>query len=206
MIDDLITLGTIEPYRMFTSRSEYRLSLRADNADLRLTPIGIDIGIVLDERKRVFNEKYDNLQNSRKTLESLRLTTSELLKHNILVSQDGSYKTAFNLLGLPNFGINNVTKLFPEIADIDKKILEQLYIESKYSSYLSRQKADIELLKKEENHLIPKEINYFDIAGLSKEVKEKLSKHKPHTIGNAKRISGITPAAITAIILHIRNK
>lgn len=206
MIDDLVTLGTAEPYRMFTSRAEYRLSLRADNADLRLTPMGINIGLVTKNRKKLFNKKLENLAKSKELLESIKLSTTELLKYGLKISQDGSYKTAFTLLGLPSFDLTYIKKAFPKISTINPKILDQLRIESKYSNYLTRQKADIELLKNEESHLIPKDINYFQIGSLSKEVQEKLSKNLPPTIAHAKKIPGITLAAITAIIIYIKDK
>ncbi len=206
MIDDLITLGTIEPYRIFTSRSEYRLSVRADNADLRLTQIAVDRGIVGKLRKEIFKKKYAALQKAKIITNTLSITTSKLINFGITTSQDGSYKTAFNLLGLPNLDINKIIEIFPELSPIDKKLLNYIRIESKYSSYLTRQNADIQLFKEEEAEIIDENINYFLIPSLSTEVKEKLHYHRPGTIGAARRISGITPAALTAIIIYIKTK
>jgi tRNA uridine 5-carboxymethylaminomethyl modification enzyme len=206
MIDDLITHGTSEPYRMFTSRSEYRLSIRADNADLRLTPKGIEFGIVSEERKKIFNNKLKHIEVARNKLLSKTITTSELAKLGNVVSQDGSKKSAYQLLGLPNFGISKTKEIFKNIKDIDSKILKYLYIESKYAAYLKRQSLDIKLFNEEEEFLIPSGIDYSKIDSLSLEVKEKLSYIKPDTIGAARRIPGITPAALTAIIIYIKTK
>ncbi len=206
MIDDLITYGTSEPYRMFTSRSEYRLSIRADNADLRLTPKGIEFGVISEERKKIFNNKLKNIESARNRLLSKTITTSELAKLKNIVSQDGSKKSAYQLLGLPNFGIDETKKIFKNIENIDSKILKYLYIESKYAVYLKRQNLDIKLFNEEEECLIPSDVDYSKINSLSLEVKEKLSYRKPETIGAARRISGITPAALTAIIIYIKTK
>lgn len=204
MIDDLITFGTSEPYRMFTSRSEYRLSVRADNSDLRLTSLGIEVGLISEQRKKRFYQKLERLEQAKKLTESLSLTTSQLANLGASISQDGLHRSAFNLLGLPNFGLEKILELFPSLKLIDTKILQYLYIESKYFSYLARQKADIELFKEEESLLIPDGINYHNIASLSLEIREKLSFHQPATIAAARRISGVTPAAITAIIIYIK--
>ena len=206
MIDDLITFGTTEPYRMFTSRSEYRLSVRADNADLRLTPMAINLGLVSSARKDIFLKKCQNIQNVQELTKTLSLTTSKLAKLGINISQDGSYKTAFDLLGLSDFGVNRTIEIFPELALSDKNVLHYLSIESKYSSYLIRQQADIKLFKQEELMPIYENIDYSKIPSLSKEVVEKLNYWKPKTIGLAKKIPGITPAALTAIIIYIRTK
>lgn len=206
MIDDLISLGATEPYRMFTSRSEYRLSLRADNADFRLTPRGIDAGIVLKERRNAFKQKLDALKNAKQLLLSNIITSSELAKLGVTVAQDGSKKSAYQLIGLPNFGVEKIKELFPELSVIDERALNYLYIEAKYSVYLRRQDLDIELFKEEEECVIPEDLNYMDIASLSLEVREKLAYHKPATIGSARRIPGITPTALTAIIIYLKTK
>ncbi|RTK93983.1 MAG: tRNA uridine-5-carboxymethylaminomethyl(34) synthesis enzyme MnmG [Rickettsiales bacterium] len=205
MIDDLINFGVTEPYRMFTSRSEYRLSIRADNADLRLTPKGIECGVVSDNRKEIFNQKIHNLNLIKNILLSKSLTSSQLNKLGVNVSQDGSIKTAYQILGLPNFGVKKMMEIFPEFKDFNIKALNYYYIESKYSVYLKRQNSDIQLFQNEEKFLIPSNINYNKIKGLSSEMKEKLSLHQPNTIGSAKRIPGITPAALTAIIVYLRS-
>ncbi len=206
MIDDLITYGTQEPYRMFTSRSEYRLSVRADNADLRLTPMGIEIGCISDERIEIFWRKKRRIEEARALLKSLSLTTNQIAKFGVSITQNGEYITAYRLLGLPNIGIEKIIKLFPPFELVDRKVLEYFYIESKYDAYLGRQQADIELFKQEEELAIPNDINYTKISSLSLEIREKLSRHKPATIGNARRIQGVTPAALTAIIIYIKTK
>jgi len=204
MIDDLTTLGTSEPYRMFTSRSEYRLSLRADNADIRLTQKAIDAGIIHDDRKKLFLEKIINVTKAKDLLEARKISTNELMKFGVSVSQDGSKKSAYKLLGLPNFGIDKTTEIFPEILEIKPSILNYLQIESKYSVYLKRQSQDIKLFNDEEECLIPDGVDYSAVKSLSLEMQEKLSYHKPRTIGAARRIPGVTPAALTTIIVYIK--
>jgi len=204
MIDDLVTLGTVEPYRMFTSRSEYRLSVRADNADLRLTQKGIDIGMISEARIKVFNEKFKKIKEAKEMAKSFSLTSTEIFKLGVSISQDGTHKSAFQMIGLPNFGIEKTLEIFPRLKCLDKNILQYLYIESKYSSYLTRQLADIELFNEEE--VINNDIDYHAISCLSIEAREKLSYNMPKTIGAARKIPGITPAAITAIIIHMKAK
>ncbi|WP_375332014.1 tRNA uridine-5-carboxymethylaminomethyl(34) synthesis enzyme MnmG [Candidatus Tisiphia endosymbiont of Temnostethus pusillus] len=206
MIDDLITLGTVEPYRMFTSRSEYRLSVRADNADLRLTQMAIDIGVISNLRKEIFSKKCDDIHKVENIVKTISLTTTKLANLGVSIAQDGSYKTAFDLLGLPNFGVDKTIEIFPELISLNKKILHYLCIESRYSSYLIRQNADIQLFKEEELELLDENIDYFKIPSLSTEVREKLHYHKPATIGAARRISGVTPAALIAIIIYIKTR
>ncbi len=203
MIDDLITYGTNEPYRLFTSRNEYRLSNRADNADLRLTQLAIDIGLISEIRKNHFQEKQRDLTKAKKALDSFSITTSQLSKLGWCISQDGSRKSALVLLGLSTFGVKEVLKIFPELTSINPCLLEYLAIESKYSFYLARQIEDIKLFKKEELRIIPNDLDYSQIESLSTEVIEKLSYHKPTTIGEARKISGITPCALTAIIIYL---
>lgn len=206
MIDDLITLGTSEPYRMFTSRSEYRLSVRADNADLRLTQMAIDIGVTSDLRKEIFNKKCEDIHKAENIVKTISLTTTKLANLGVSISQDGSHKTAFDLLGLPNFGVDKTMEIFPELVSLNRKLLHYLCIESRYSSYLTRQNADIQLFKEEELELLDDDIDYFKIPSLSTEVREKLHYHKPATIGAVRRISGVTPAALIAIIIYIKTR
>lgn len=206
MINDLISFGTSEPYRMFTSRSEYRLSLRADNADLRLTQKAIDACVVSLKRKKLFKRKLQAIKNTKKVLLSMQVTTGELAKFGFTVSQDGSRKSAYQLIGLPNFGIEKTKEIFVSLSDLDQSSLNYLQIESKYSAYLKRQNLDIKLFNEEESYVIPEEVNYSFIHGLSSEIKEKLSLHRPTTIGAARRISGVTPAALTAIIIYLKTK
>ncbi|HJK86452.1 MAG TPA: tRNA uridine-5-carboxymethylaminomethyl(34) synthesis enzyme MnmG [Candidatus Megaira endosymbiont of Nemacystus decipiens] len=204
MIDDLITYGVSEPYRMFTSRSEYRLSLRADNADIRLTPIAIAADIISVNRKDVFNLKLKKIAEAKNLLSSYKITTNELIMRGYSVSQNGVTRTAYQILGLPNFGINGVYNLFPATKTIQNEIMNYLYIESKYSSYLKRQEADIKNFRIEEHFKIPLNINYKHIKSMSNEIIEKLSFSKPSTIGEARKIEGITPASINALIIYIK--
>ncbi len=206
MIDDLITHGATEPYRMFTSRSEYRLTIRADNADLRLTQLGIDMGCVGAERVGLFRRKVDAIAKALELTKGLKLSSSELLKAGLAVSQDGQYRSAFTLMGLPGFDVAAVAKVFSEVTEIDPKILQHIYIESKYSSYLARQAVDINLFKQEEDETIPDDINYDAIPSLSNEVREKLKKHRPRSLGAAKRIQGITPSALMAMLIYVKTR
>ncbi|MDX2074165.1 MAG: tRNA uridine-5-carboxymethylaminomethyl(34) synthesis enzyme MnmG [Alphaproteobacteria bacterium] len=204
MIDDLITHGTTEPYRMFTSRSEFRLSLRADNADLRLTPIGLKAGVIGTERTGHFNKKSEALSVSRESLRQLSATPNEFQKHQIAINQDGIRRNAFDLIRHDHIGFEGATKIWPELKNIPDDIREQLIIEATYSSYLDRQKEDRDNLKNEEGMAIPETLNFDDLPSLSNEVKAKLRYHKPSTIGGALSIQGITPAAAITLMAHIR--
>lgn len=204
MIDDLINLGVSEPYRMFTSRSEYRLSIRADNADLRLTPLAIQKSFISQKRKEIFETKLKDIERAKEILSSYKITTNQLAQKGYNISQNGVTRTAYQLLGMPNFDISVVSAIFPEILVISKDIINYLYIESKYNSYLKRQEADIKVFQNEEEFRIPHDINYSEVKSLSKEVAEKLSRFLPDNIGNARKIQGVTPAAINALIIHIK--
>lgn len=204
MIDDLIRLGTSEPYRMFTSRAEYRLSLRADNADIRLTPLGIAAGCVGPERAASFLQKQEMLRVSRETLQELSLTPTEARAHGLNLNQDGVRRSAFELLSYEALGFEGLTQIWPSLAVISPVIQRQLSIESLYARYLERQSLDIESFKKEEGLLIPEALYDEALPSLSTEIKSKLMASKPATIGAASRIPGMTPAALVALIAHIK--
>ena len=204
MVDDLITKGVDEPYRMFTSRSEYRLLLRADNADLRLTEKGHDIGVVNNERYTVFKAKKNLLDKYRQQISELTTKYSELESIGIKVKQDGTKRTAYNIMSYDNVSRETINHLWPRLAEMPDDIYEQLEIEARYAGYIKRQEADIEVFRKDEKLKIKEDIDYSKIGGLSREMVQKLSRVKPLTIGEASRIPGVTPAAITAILGYIK--
>lgn len=206
MVDDLITKGVDEPYRMFTSRSEYRLYLRADNADIRLTAKGYDIGCVSDYRYSVFKAKKQAIDELRKLSEMLKVDYDSLKEAGIAVNHDSSKRTAYHLMSYNDVSRESILKLFPEINKFDSKIYEQVEIESRYAGYIKRQLADIEVFKKDENLRLRDDIDYHQIGGLSREMVDRLSKIRPATIGEASRITGVTPAAITAILGYLKSK
>jgi len=206
MIDDLITHGTSEPYRMFTSRSEYRLSLRADNADLRLTGKGIAIGCVGSERKAVFNAKEESLRVSCETLKNLNITPNNAKSFDINLNQDGVRRSAFELLTYPHIVFSDLCRVWNELETIPADIVEQVEIEAMYSGYLDKQQQDIDVFKREEGMKIPDGIDYDSLPSLSTEVKNKLKSNKPQTIGAASNIQGMTPAAILTLIGHVRKR
>ena len=204
MIDDLITKGVDEPYRMFTSRSEYRLFLRADNADMRLTEKGYDIGCVNSLRYTVFKNKKQAIENFKNLSETLFITPTELEKHGVVVKQDGVRRSAFNVMSYNNVSYETIIKIWPQLASVAADIYEQVEIEARYAGYIKRQMADIEVFKKDENLKIRDDIDYTKIGGLSREMISKLSAVRPSTIGEASRIPGVTPAAITALLGYIK--
>lgn len=204
MVDDLITKGVDEPYRMFTSRSEYRLFLRADNADARLTEKGWQIGCVSKERYDVFKQKYTEINHYRFLCENLFVTPNELEnKYGIKTKKDGTRRTAFNVMSYPDVSRETVIAVWPELKDMSLAVYEEIEIEAKYAGYLKRQLADIEIFKKDENLKIREDIDYGKIGGLSREMVAKLSKVRPATIGEASRIPGVTPAAIAAVLGYV---
>jgi tRNA uridine 5-carboxymethylaminomethyl modification enzyme len=204
MIDDLVTRGITEPYRMFTSRAEYRLSLRADNADQRLTGKGIAIGCVGNIRERAFHVKQRALTAAKTLANSLSITPNEANKHGIALNHDGQRRTAFELLSYPNLGLNDLARIWPELACLQPNIAEQLEIDAKYAVYLDRQTADIDSYRRDESFELPDELDYATLRGLSNEIRQKLQALKPRTIGQAGRIDGITPAALTLLVAHVR--
>lgn len=204
MVDDLITKGVDEPYRMFTSRSEYRLFLRADNADARLTEKGWQVGCVSKERYDVFKRKYTEINHYRFLCENLFITPNELEnKYGIKTKKDGTRRTAFNVMSYPDVSRETVIAVWPELKDMSLAVYEEIEIEAKYAGYLKRQLADIEIFKKDENLKIREDIDYGKIGGLSREMVAKLSKVRPATIGEASRIPGVTPAAIAAVLGYV---
>jgi len=206
MIDDLVTRGTSEPYRMFTSRAEYRLSLRADNADLRLTPKGVTWGLVGKERREAYDRKAAQLSSARDRLMELTATAGELRSHGIAVNGDGQRRRALDLLGCSGVGPESLITVWPETAAISWEILEQLANDARYSGYLARQDADICAFKRDEMLEIPDGLDFGRIPGLSNEVRAKLSEARPATLGAASRISGVTPAALTALLGYVRRR
>ena len=204
MIDDLVTKGVAEPYRMFTSRAEYRLSLRADNADRRLTQIGIDIGLVGDERKEKFLKKINKINELDYALTKLKISPNKAEKYNIKVAKDGIKRTAFHILSREGVTFDNIRSIWPELPNASRDEEEQLEISAHYSGYLEKQEADIIAFRKDENLLIPENIDYDKLSGLSNEVKSKFSLIKPKTLGQALRIDGITPAAVYILLSHVK--
>ncbi len=206
MIDDLVTRGVSEPYRMFTSRAEYRLSLRADNADQRLTNKGIALGCVGTERACKHRDKMALLDAARAMARSVTVTPTEAAKHGLSLRKDGQRRTAFELLSYPDFAVSDLSRIWPDLAKLEPKIAEQLEIDAKYHVYLSRQAADVESYRRDDSVVLADDLDYGALLGLSNEVRHKLQTHKPRTIGQAGRIDGITPAALTLLVAHVRRQ
>ena len=204
MIDDLVTRGVSEPYRMFTSRAEYRLQLRADNADQRLTDKGIALGCVSGARAKVFAEKNSALNDARAFAKSVSLTPKEAERHGIALNKDGQRRSAFELLSYPNISIADLARVWPRFGALAPNIAEQIEIDAKYDVYLSRQAADVAAYRRDESFALPDDFDYAALPGLSNEVKQKLLAHRPRTIGHASRIDGVTPAALTLLVAHVR--
>ena len=204
MVNDLVTRGVSEPYRMFTSRAEFRLHLRSDNADQRLTPLGIERGLVGRQRREMFHGKQLALRSGRGRLERFTATPNEARRAGIAVSSDGQRRSAFDLLSYPEVGPADVIRLWPSLAEIDPVILDQLAIDAQYAVYLERQRADVEAVRRDEGREIPAWVDYDQITGLSTEIRQKFTAQRPTTIAQATAIDGITPAAITLLLSVIR--
>jgi tRNA uridine 5-carboxymethylaminomethyl modification enzyme len=206
MIDDLITKGTKEPYRMFTSRAEYRLRLRADNADQRLTDIGMVWGIVGSDRESAWMEKSEQLTQWRARANELRVTPNRLATKGLKVNQDGVARSVIELLGYPTIEWESLAGMWPELNEVPAVIREQIEIDGKYRGYLGRQEGDIKALRRDERVRIPVGMDYREIAGLSNEVVALLDRHKPTTLSEAGRIPGMTPAALTRVLSYLSSR
>ncbi len=204
MIDDLVTRGVSEPYRMFTSRAEYRLSLRADNADQRLTPFADEWNIISEDRRSAFNNKLNALQHGRELLQRLAMTPNEATDIGVKITQDGRRRSAYEMLAFPHVEYETLAKKWPELLELSKQVQEQLSIEAIYATYLDRQKADIESFQKDERLKLSESLDYKLVGGLSHEVRSKLELIKPITLGQASRIEGVTPGAITALLAYVK--
>ncbi|MFL5202459.1 MAG: tRNA uridine-5-carboxymethylaminomethyl(34) synthesis enzyme MnmG [Microvirga sp.] len=205
MIDDLVTRGISEPYRMFTSRAEYRLTLRADNADQRLTEKGIALGCVGNARTAHHRAKMDALNAARALSKSLAITPNEAIKHGLSLNRDGQRRSAFELMAYPDIGWSQVRAIWPELAAIDPVIATHLEIDAKYDVYLERQSADVEAFRRDEG-MVLSEVDYQQVPGLSNEVRAKLEKARPFTVGQAGRIDGMTPAALGILAAYLRRE
>ena len=206
MIDDLVARGVTEPYRMFTSRAEYRLRLRADNADQRLTPAGIDIGVVGAERQAAYTRRKRALDWGRQMLAERSLTPNEAARHGIEINRDGRRRTGFELLSLSGVTLATLRSIWPELDGISAETGAQLEVDARYAVYLERQEVDIETVRREEAAVIPQDFDYAGISGLSNELRAKLESRRPATLAHAGRIDGMTPAALLLLLAHIRKE
>ena len=206
LIDDLVTRGVTEPYRMFTSRAEYRLILRADNADQRLTQKGVELGLVKEARAEMFHVKHCALSETRKSLESLSMSPNKAADFGWNINQDGKVRTAMEYLAYNDISFEDLISVWPELAQAPDDVREQMSIDAQYAGYLERQAADIAALRKDEALRLPTDIDYGSIGGLSNEVRSRLEAVRPTTLGQAGRIEGVTPSALTALLAHVRRK
>jgi len=206
MLDDLTSLGVSEPYRMFTSRAEYRLLLRADNADQRLTQKGINLGVVGSTRRDVFDSKMHKLEAGRALARSLEATPNELAKHDLTINQDGVRRDVMDLLAYDGVTMDTLATIWPALRTLEAPIVEQLEIEAKYAGYLARQQDDIDAFRRDEALALPNDLDYSAIGSLSNEVRQKLNAVRPTTLGQASRIGGVTSAALVALLRHVRRK
>ena len=206
MIDDLITRGVTEPYRMFTSRAEFRLTLRADNADQRLTPKGDALGLVQAARRQRFGAKAALLDQAKAQARLWSLTPSEAAAHGFRVNPDGLRRSLLQLLAHPEIGLESLSRVWPAIGDWSPAVREQIEIEGVYAGYLDRQAADVAAFRRDEHLHLDSDIDYGAVGGLSSEAREKLSRIRPRTLGQASRMEGVTPGALTALLAHVRRQ
>tara|TARA_R110000787_G_scaffold44093_7_gene107987 strand:- start:8250 stop:10115 length:1866 start_codon:yes stop_codon:yes gene_type:complete len=206
LIDDLVTRGVTEPYRMFTSRAEYRLALRADNADQRLTRKGLEMGCVGPIRAKVFHVKQDALTRAREMLQSLTLSPAKAAQAGWEINQDGRVRSAWEYLAYKTIGFTELAAVWPDLSDISPETAAQLEIEALYSGYLERQSADVAALRRDEGLTLPRDLDYASVGGLSNEVRQKLEMIRPTTLGQAGRIEGVTPGALTALLSHVKRR
>lgn len=206
MVDDLVSRGVTEPYRMFTSRAEFRLRLRADNADQRLTPTGLRIGCIGAARAGAFASKSAALTAAHDLLQSLNATPDELARHGITINRDGRRRSAFSLMAFPEIGFDQLQALWPSLTRIPPAIRVQIQVDAKYASYLQRQEDDVAALRKDEEVRIPAVLDYRAISGLSRELSEKLDRHRPANLAQAARIDGMTPAALVLVLASIKKQ
>ena len=205
MVDDLTSRGVSEPYRMFTSRAEFRLSLRADNADERLTPMAIRLGMASTARRERFAEVSGRLSSARELAKARTLTPSEARRHGIEVNMDGIRRSAYDLLAYPEMDVARLAEIWPELRSIDPKAAESLETEARYAVYLDRQMADVAHMRREEQRLIPDDIDFSKVPGLSNELRQKMRERRPRSVAAAERMEGMTPAALAIIVSHVRN-
>ena len=206
MIDDLITKGVTEPYRMFTSRAEYRLHLRGDNADMRLTPLAIDLGMVTAEREKLFHVKQSEFEETKSLISTLTQTPYQLKMDGLSINQDGQPRSVKDLLAYPDIGMADLLPIFPELSDLSPRSQEFAEIHATYAGYLERQQADIEAFRRDEGLRLPDDLDFSKIGGLSHEVREKLKAARPATLGQASRLEGVTPGALMAVLAYIRKR
>ncbi|MEX0328230.1 MAG: tRNA uridine-5-carboxymethylaminomethyl(34) synthesis enzyme MnmG [Ruegeria sp.] len=204
MIDDLTTRGVAEPYRMFTSRAEFRLSLRADNADQRLTPIGIELGCVGAKRHEVFQTKIEKLEVAKSLLSDKDFTPKEIRQVGININQDGNRRNGMNILAFPDVNFEDLVPLYDGLEKTDPETRRQVERDALYANYIERQRKDVEAMKRDESHVIPRDFDYFALDGLSNEMKQKLSKAQPENIAQASRVEGVTPAALSLVLAKLR--